>query len=373
MMNYNRFTDHYDELFLKTKELKKLGDSNSQLDVLHIIAGIDRAWPLPSWFAEKSTRWVSFLRKLGYQAKAYVPQFIFPNADRDIHIEIIQRIKPRILISRAFALRGRDLGRMAMVLPDTFFIQSNHTPNSFMLEDTCDSPEAWLESVNVTQFNNNVFLSSVSEMDVNGTQHLSNKKIIWIPNPCEINGCHNSRVKQNNLLVIGLGGRTNYQKNLKNQLDAIALVARKKPIKTILFLGKEASPGMREGFRRYAQNLFKDIGSELQVLEFVTPAQLGEYAKHHIDLFMQISFDESFGYLNWEMMSKGIPTITAPNIETLGTITANPTNIVEMANAILMASDELDSYKEKSFKIACEVARNNNKAFANAFKSMLSF
>ncbi|MET1410915.1 glycosyltransferase [Roseibium sp. HPY-6] len=374
MQPQNSFSDAWDDFFLLPRDLDICTRPGNRLDVLHVTAALDWPWPLPGWFAEKSSRWCARLSSLGYNARALVPQAVLPGCSRDDLIEIILRLRPRMVVSRAFALRGRDLERLALEQPDVLFLQSNHTPNSFLLEPGSASPEGWLEAVEAARRSPSVYLSSVGERDIAGTSHLAGPgKILWIANPCDTKLIQQPiRDREDRTrLSIGLGGRSNHQKNLKNQLDAVALVARTRPVELVLFLGHECAPGIREGLRRYAHGVFDALHQPVRIYDFVPPHLLSSHARAEIDIFLQGSFDESFGYLNWEMMAAGVPTLTSNDIEVPGTITANPVDIVGMSGAILQIAEDLPAYREAAIRRAQEVALRNNRCFDRVFESFL--
>lgn len=358
--------------FLLKPDLDAALAGELSLDVLHVTGALSWSWPLPRWFIEKTSRWTRRLQQLDINARALVPQALMPGCTRDNLIDFIALVQPSIVVSRSFCLRGRDLEALSHLCPRTIFLQSNHTPNSFMLQADDSSPSGWLESLEAARTNAQVYLSTVSKFDSESLAPLApSGKLIWMPNPCD-DGLIRSAPdlersgREDHVPTIALAGRTNFQKNLKNQIDAVALVAQKRRLKFELMLGHDVMPGMREALRNYAQQLLGRLVDRVTVTEFVPPDVLAERASRDFDVFLQVTFDESFGYLNWEMMAAGVPTITPSNIQVPGSATADPVRIASIATEIEKVLDAPQNYRMRSLEQARTVAADNNAHFAAA-------
>ncbi len=364
-----------EKYFIQGGNFTRLKELRNQVDVIHVTGAIGWPWPIPYWFLEKTSRWSRRLAQLGFNAKALVPSGIMPNITNEDLVDILSFLRPRMIISRSFALRARDLEALALTIPDTVLIQSNHTPNSFMLTDATGSPLEWLDCLDLAKTYEKVYLSTVSRVDAEATAKLApERKIRWIANPCRAELIVSPRLEstRKEKLTIGLSGRTNFQKNLKNQIDAVALIAKETPLDFILILGHEVLPSARETVGRYAKQLLSTLGSNVSVLNFVEPETLRNIALEKLDLFLQVTFDESFGYLNWEMMAAGVPTITSPNIDILGTATAETTRMSSIKSAIESVISDLPRHSKLANEYATNIAKKNNLNFDNNFKELLA-
>lgn len=362
-----------EEIFVQPGD-PELAAGGSPIDVLHVTGAIGWSWPLPFWFLRKTARWSERLRRSGFNARALAPTAILPRPTRADLIDLVETIAPRVVVSRSFTLRGRDLEALALSLPHTVLVQSNHTPNSFMIDETTGSALDWLDSLDAARRNETVYLSTVSRADAAATAPMTREgRVLWLPNPCDGPGPPVRRrdPPADRPVEIGLAGRTNYQKNLKNQIDAIALLGRERRVRTHVFLGHGIGSGMREEMRRYALAILERHGVEARVHEFVGNAVLRRFAATTLDLFLQVTFDESFGYLNWEMMDAGVPTVTGPGIDLTGVETAHPTRILEIVAAMRAILADMPAARDRAERQAARCARENNDVFDATFRRLL--
>lgn len=358
-----------------TREEMLASAEGAPFDFVHVTGTPSWSWPLPYWFLEKTARWTQRLAKLGYHGKALVPGAILPGATQEDMLDFLLHMKPRMVISRSFCLRGRDIAALATGMPDTILLQSNHTPNSYMLTETTSSPLDWLDSLDAARSFDNVYLSSVSRVDVDGLAPLLPEgKMRWIANPCEetrLRGRVTARPASDRPFTVGLGGRCNLQKNFKSQLDALAVLAQRHPVRVYLFLGPESVPGAREELRQYASRLLGPRVRDLRILDFVEQAVLRRIAQEELDAFLQVTMDESFGYLNWEMMSEGVPTVTTPGLDVLGTHTAEPTRPGAILDALEAIRTSGPDAVQHALQRAQAEGRRMNASFDAAFATLL--
>ena len=370
--SFDECIDHY----ISTATLKRWMDDDTSLEVLHVVGPTSTAWPMPTWFLEKSSRWTAQLKRTNIAAAALVPQALGRAITEQELFETLLRLKPKILVSRAFAIETAHLAWLALRAPGTTFVQMNHTPNSFMLGGHRFGPVSWLDAVEASQSLKNFWIGSVSSRDTDMTRTISpNAKACWIPNPCrdDLFADPDKKSKaENHRLTIGLAGRVNYQKNFKNQLDAVAIIGQQRPTALHLFIGTELETGMAKDLVDYARRYLKTAGVDVQVMPFIPPLELIDYAKQHLDIFLQVTFDESFGYLTWEMMTAAVPTISSPSPEITGVETADPTNVIDIAKAITSVAKDIDKHRKNAVEKAKNVQINNNKNFNKFFNQRLT-
>ncbi len=361
--------------YITEASLKHWVNSEVRLDVLHVVGSPAANWPMPSWFAEKSSRWTAQLKRIGFKAAAIVPQGLGKATSEDQFLEFILQLRPRMIVSRAFSIDSHRLPWLALRAPDIDFIQMNHTPSSFMLGRGRLGPESWVDAIDASKELENFWVGSVSLRDTEVTQMASpDARACWIPNPCRDDlyaEMSDFKVRDKEHLTIGLAGRVNYQKNFKNQLDAVAILARQRPVDLHLFLGHELMQGMASDLANYAARYLRAAGVKLKIMHFLPPLELIAYAKQHFDLFLQATFDESFGYLTWEMMAAGVPTISSESPEVVGVATVDPTSVTGIVEAMKMISDDQLTYRQAAIERARKIQENNNHYFDMFFRQRL--
>ena len=363
------------ELYVTESNIDDYLLGKQKLDVLQIVESEKTPWPLPLWFLEKSSRWTARLRELGFHAAALVPKSLGSSITLPELLETVIRLKPLMVISRAFAIEAIHLKWLATRASDILFLQMNHTPNSFVLTPGRHGLVSWAKALESSVYSDNFLFGTVSERDARVAKVMAPEaKVLWIPNPCRTDLYENYTEGSSALsgyVHVGLAGRVNFQKNFKNQLDAIAIFSENNPVFLHLFLGPEYLKGMRMEVGNYARQILTKKGAAIQILPFIPPLEFINYAKRNLDLFLQATFDESFGYLIWEMMAAGIPTITSSGLEIPSTVSVPPTDVLGVVDAMTNLMQDLPAKKSLSVKLAREIECRNNRRFDEFFYKQL--
>lgn len=366
------------ELFITSKEdFDEYLEEHNRLDVLHIVGSRKTVWPPEGWFFEKLSRWSSRLNTVDLKAKAVVGSVLGQEMPEHVFFEYLVRMAPRVIVSRAFSVSASKFGWLARRMPNTTFIQVNHTPNSFTVVPGVRGPLATMESIEYATSIDNYYHAVVSESDAEALKETFPKaKVLFIANPCETFLDHEKaaimRAENNHrdYFNIALGGRANIQKNFKNQLDAIGLLSKKYPVVLYLLLAREQMEGMRDEILEYARRLTSNLNIPFKFVDFMNPGEFAEFAASNIDLMTHVAFDESFGYLPWEVMSIGIPVVGSPGMPCASLI-AEPSSIGDIAEQIEAVIKDKEKFRTLSIEKAKQIEEEANNVFDNVFNQLL--
>jgi len=352
------------------KGLESLSKCQSErLDVLHIVGSRKTMWPMPSWFTQKCSRWSRKISEMGKKARFLVPSIV----DEAILWESLIALRPRLMISRAFALEPDVWSWLAVQIPETKMLQMNHTPNSFTLGTSQRGAYSSYAAIQDALAHENLYYGVVSKRDHGYLEHLfGSPKILYLPNPAvKLGNVSRPRKAFNPCCCdVAVAGRTVVQKNLKNQVDAVACIAKTRKTRLHLILGKEQWPELRDDITRYAKELLQDIGSELRVFPFFPPQAFLEYLNSHIDVLLHCTADESFGYLPWEAMTLGIPVIGSPG-SPVCSLEAEPTDVLDILEKTLMVLQDLEGYGSSAKEESKRIAGSNDESFEKAISDLL--
>lgn len=175
----------------------------------------------------------------------------------------------------------------------------------------------------------------------------------------------NSRCK-NQYYKIGLFCEYRPFKNLLTQLTAISIAAKKIPVELHLI-----KPNVENQVYKYVQTLTSMMNFKTVWHEQCANDKLNQIIDE-MNLGMQVSYTETFSYVIFEHMVKGVPTIGSSEVP-FATLTPefnNAVKIAEAIEAIFVNKEKYIEYSIESFDTACELMKKNISDVINNLKSL---
>lgn len=269
----------------------------------------------------------------------------------------------RVLISEAQCLPATSIVSLAADLPEVQIVQLFH------------GAPAWVASGAVTQTYDairqsrdlpNVHVGVVS--GVEAMAWLPGAKVVHLPNPVELPArlvdWHRPSRRRGEPLCVSLISRAAAPKNFGGQLAALALLARRRPIRALV-------SSHATGLGREQSRYLKDLGLDVEAVPFGDWAGTLERVAQGVDVGLCCGFTDALNLTAAEHCLLGIPVVASPALDWLpSTWRVSPQDPVAMADLVEthVSAPEAGALGRQ---IALEVASRNEETLLRNLRQLL--
>lgn len=278
---------------------------------------------------------------------------------------LIERHRPRILLNGMLCIAPDRVAELATRFPTTQFVAVNHSGLSHCLSAS-GLLTKHLEFVRLARDLQNCWLASPDAR--NFPAAYAHSRIITLPNCCmELRPIPDARPVPD-VLTVSLICRRDVIKNIPDSIAAMAIANHQRRFRLLLGVGGETATLL---------DLATSLGVEAESIGQLPWKHYVQTLQDRVDVGLQCSYSETFNFVAWEHLARGVPVVGSPAISFLPeSMTANPADPLSIASRLIAVADALRrdpaAVRSKSRRIARLVGDENNAAFVAAIQAVLS-
>lgn len=267
----------------------------------------------------------------------------------------------RVVISEAQCLPAASVAALSASLPEVRIVQLFHGAPAWVASA---APAQTYEAIRQSRDLPNVYVGVVSGID--SLAWLPGAKVVHLPNPVEIPAhlVDGHRRGVEDVLCVSLVSRAASAKNFGGQLAALALLARRRPVRALV-------SSHATGLGREQSRYLEDLGLEAEAVPFGDWATTLERVAASVDVGLCCGFTDALNLTAAEHCLLGIPVVASPALDWLpSTWRVSPQDPAAMADLVEHHA-AIPEAGPLGRRIALEVAARNEETLLRNLEKLL--
>jgi len=270
-------------------------------------------------------------------------------------VQMINAHKPQLVINRGGCVTLKSSDELSRMFPQTTFVNGCHSTLSHLFLNR-GQLQTWAGFWELARSRSNVWIASPD------SRHpFDCDRSVTIPNPVALPAW--GPPTRHETIAISLTGRRDFVKNFPNQIAAVAMVAKKHPVKLCLCIRGDSSE---------LEHLASSLGIQIASRQWSGPEEFRKWIASDIDVGLCCSYSETFCYAALDHMVSGKPVIGGQGMNVIDKdLRADQDNPHDIAQRIDMAINSYGQFSRRARWKAEEIAAANNAEFVDAIRSFM--